>query len=98
MQRLSLPPLPLTVQGLLSDWMTNLKIENAKQAMYSIISILWYLWKERNRRIFNFEAYSYRKIIETGVAVLKDWLQAAKWRNQELTTSLFISLSGLLTE
>ena len=70
--------------------MINLKIGNAKRAMYSVVSaILWCLWNERNRRIFNFEAYSYRKTIETGLAILKDWLQAAKWCKQELTTPLF---------
>ena len=70
MQRLSLPPLPLTVQGLLGDWMINLKTRNAKQSMYSVISAILCLWKEQNRRIFDFEAYSYGKTIEIGLAVL----------------------------
>ena len=76
--------------------MDNLDKDTTKQAVSWMVSaIMWRSWKERNKRIFLFQAHSYGKTTEKGLTVLRDWLRAAELRRQMLFDILICSLERL---
>lgn len=88
-QRLSLPSPPHNFRHLLEAWQhNNDKNIPKKMIRLVILAVSWSLWKERNKRIFHFEANSHRKIMEAAMAILKGWSSAAESQHKLLLEKL----------
>lgn len=73
---------PKSMDELWNQWRNQISIHISKVFWDClVIAINWTVWKERNRRIFRFEAYSAYKTLHKTATLFKEWasIHKGKW-------------------
>ena len=77
LRKLWIQALPNNLHSLWHEWRINFPDKGIRTAIYAIILIgIWNIWKERNGRIFRYEAYLFVEVSKKTKFLYQDWTSA----------------------